>query len=197
MASAATLFNERGYAETSMSDVLARTGLEKGGLYNHFATKDDLAVAAFEYAADRFERAHRRAQDAATGAPAKLLATVDLFAAQGSDPILPGGCPLLNTSVRSTNVHRRLRNAARRAVRRALDRIEAIVHDGVAAGEFAANTDGAGFAAYAFASLEGAVMLARLFDDDMHLGRVSARLHADVAALCTRRGRAALAFRTH
>ncbi len=48
VAAAAPLFNVRGFAGTSMNDILDATGLEKGGVYRHFASKDEIAVAAFD-----------------------------------------------------------------------------------------------------------------------------------------------------
>jgi len=41
---ASTCFMERGYAGTSMSDLIAAAGLTKGGFYFHFASKRDVAV---------------------------------------------------------------------------------------------------------------------------------------------------------
>ncbi|MHC5720487.1 MAG: TetR family transcriptional regulator, partial [Nostoc sp.] len=41
---AAELFNQQGYAGSSMSDIMRVTGLQKGGIYNHFQSKDDLAL---------------------------------------------------------------------------------------------------------------------------------------------------------
>jgi AcrR family transcriptional regulator len=38
------LFNERGYASTSMNDLIAAAGLTKGGFYFHFASKRDVAI---------------------------------------------------------------------------------------------------------------------------------------------------------
>ena len=49
VAAAAPLFNQRGYAASSMSELMAATGLEKGGIYRHFASKDELALAAFDH----------------------------------------------------------------------------------------------------------------------------------------------------
>ena len=46
---AASTFNVQGYAGTSMSDLMQATGLEKGGIYNHFTNKEELAIAAFDY----------------------------------------------------------------------------------------------------------------------------------------------------
>ena len=48
---AAPVFNQRGYAGASMSELVEATGIEKGGIYNHFGSKEDLAVEAFDYLA--------------------------------------------------------------------------------------------------------------------------------------------------
>ena len=47
---AANLFNQRGFEGSSMSDVMAVTGLEKGGIYRHLSSKEELAAKAFDYA---------------------------------------------------------------------------------------------------------------------------------------------------
>src|SRR5262249_55753872 len=47
---AAPVFNQRGYAGASMSELVEATGIEKGGIYNHFGSKEELAVEAFDYA---------------------------------------------------------------------------------------------------------------------------------------------------
>src|SRR2546425_5085393 len=47
---AANLFNRRGYKGSSLKDVMEATGLEKGGIYRHFSSKEELAAAAFDHA---------------------------------------------------------------------------------------------------------------------------------------------------
>jgi AcrR family transcriptional regulator len=42
------LFGERGFAATSLDDVVARAGVTKGALYHHFTNKEDLFRAVFE-----------------------------------------------------------------------------------------------------------------------------------------------------
>ena len=44
------LFSVKGYYHTSVSDILAATGLTKGGLYGHFASKEEIWHAAYEEA---------------------------------------------------------------------------------------------------------------------------------------------------
>src|SRR6266481_3270397 len=46
---AAPLFNQKGYQGTSLSDLMDATGLQKGGIYRHFSSKEDLAAEAFDY----------------------------------------------------------------------------------------------------------------------------------------------------
>ncbi len=41
---AAVLFNQRGFAGCSMGDIVEASGLEKGTLYGHFSTKEELRI---------------------------------------------------------------------------------------------------------------------------------------------------------
>ena len=50
---AAPLFNQKGFEGTSLSDLMRVTGLQKGGIYRHFSSKEELAGEAFDYACAR------------------------------------------------------------------------------------------------------------------------------------------------
>jgi len=47
---AAVLFNQRGFDGGSISELMKTTGLEKGGIYRHFSSKEEIAAEAFDYA---------------------------------------------------------------------------------------------------------------------------------------------------
>ena len=47
---AAPIFNQRGYEGAALSELMQATGLEKGGIYRHFDSKQQLASEAFDYA---------------------------------------------------------------------------------------------------------------------------------------------------
>ena len=47
---AAPIFNQQGYDGAALSDLMKATGLEKGGIYRHFESKQQLAAEAFDYA---------------------------------------------------------------------------------------------------------------------------------------------------
>jgi len=42
------IFSEKGYVEASIDEIAARTGIAKGTVYLHFASKEELVVALFE-----------------------------------------------------------------------------------------------------------------------------------------------------
>ena len=157
----AGVFNRRGFAGTSMSELMAATGLEKGGLYRHFASKEDLAAAAFDYAWETASEPRWRGLDDCPGSVEKLLLLVKNFVEQ-PPRTLPGGCPLLNTAVDSDDGNALLRGKARTALDRWRSRIADIVHQGQQTGELRGGLEPAAVAAVVIASLEGAVMMSRL-----------------------------------
>jgi AcrR family transcriptional regulator len=159
---AAALFNTRGVAGASMADISEATGLEKGGVYNHFATKEELAFAAFEYAASvvlaRIDAA-LASQDSALG---KLRAVLDLY--RGAMPaFFAGGCPIMNTAVEADDTNPEMRRRARDTFDRWMRSIEDVIHAGIASGEIRATVDARAVASVSLSSIEGAVMLSTLY----------------------------------
>jgi len=43
------LFLKKGYKEVTYQDLIAKTGLSKGAIYHHFASKEDLLACVFEF----------------------------------------------------------------------------------------------------------------------------------------------------
>ncbi|HEX4488355.1 MAG TPA: helix-turn-helix domain-containing protein, partial [Terriglobales bacterium] len=50
VAEAAAIFNQKGYEGASLQALMEATGLEKGGIYRHFTSKETVAAEAFDYA---------------------------------------------------------------------------------------------------------------------------------------------------
>jgi AcrR family transcriptional regulator len=180
---AAGLFNTRGFAGTSMGDVSAATGLEKGGVYNHFDSKDALALAAFEYAAtlvlDRVEAAVRSRTDG----PGQLEAMFDVYRRLPEEPFVKGGCPILNTAVEADDTHPTLRSRARGAMNAWIAITRRAIETGKADGAFRSDVDAAAAAAAIVAGLEGGVLLAKLYRDAAWATAVTGQLRAYVESL--------------
>ncbi len=174
---AAEAFNRHGYSGTSLSDIMQLTGLEKGGIYNHFQNKEDLAVQAFDYAVERVGRALVAAVRRSTTAEGQLRGMIDFFAEYYESPPVPGGCPLLNTAVESDDAYPMLRNRARAAMDKWRKMIVHIVEKGKAKGEFRPSADPEALASLLPASLEGGIMLSKLYNDPAHTNTVVALLN--------------------
>jgi TetR/AcrR family transcriptional repressor of nem operon len=162
---AAPVFNTLGYSGTSMSELTRATGLEKGGIYNHFPSKEALALAAFDYAVQVVAERFRSALEGVEPALARLDAMVQVFGAYLEEPPLPGGCPILNTAVEADDTEPALRERAQAAMTDLQKLIGVTVKVGVARGELRPDTDPRAVAAVLTATMEGAIMLARLYGD--------------------------------
>jgi TetR/AcrR family transcriptional repressor of nem operon len=178
----AAVFNRHGYSGTSMSELMTATGLEKGGLYRHFASKEDLAAAAFDYAWETVSEPRWRGLEDCASSVEKLLLLVKNFVEQ-PPRTLPGGCPLLNTAVDSDDGNPVLRSKARAALDRWRAKIADIVHQGQQNGELRGGVDPATVAAIVIASLEGAIMMSRLEKTRESLHAVGAHLAGYLQAL--------------
>lgn len=168
---AAALFNQQGYAGSSMSDLMRVTGLQKGGIYNHFRSKDELALEAFDFAVQRIQQRFRGALRGKRHAVDRLMAILSVYEQFLVDPPVQGGCPLLNTAVESDDTHPALRKQTQLAMTAWRSLIERIVAKGVTRGELQPTVDGQMVATILIATLEGGIMLSKLYDDPSHLDR--------------------------
>jgi TetR/AcrR family transcriptional regulator, transcriptional repressor for nem operon len=166
---AATLFNQRGYIGSSISDVMQCTGLQKGGIYRHFQSKEQLALAAFDYAQQQSTTRLLEAVAAETDAVQQLLAFVVTFHALTLHPPVPGGCPILNTIVDSDDGDPALRERVVTVVTGWEQLIERIVADGVAQGSMRSDLNPQAVATLLIATLEGGILLARAHRSAVYL----------------------------
>jgi TetR/AcrR family transcriptional repressor of nem operon len=174
IALSAPIFNRHGYSGTSMSDILKATGLEKGGIYNHFKGKEELAIAAFDYNFKQMSRSFGRALKAAGDSPSRqLVAIIEIY--NGGYQELSDGCPIMNTATESDDSNPVLRAKAQDAMNQWRALITRIIDEGVARGEFF-EVDGDEVASLIIASIEGGMMLSKLYDEETHLRRAVAYL---------------------
>lgn len=180
---AAALFNTRGYFGSSMNDLTRETGLEKGGIYNHFSSKEELACAAFDYSAALMRERFEAALASREGAVERLFAIVDVLGCLADDPPVAGGCPILNTAVESDGANPELKERAGEAMSGWLRLLGRIVKEGVRTGELTPDADPRKTASVVLATLEGAVMLSRLCDDPAHMSRAVEHLKEHLMSL--------------
>lgn len=173
---AAQLFNQQGYAGASLTDIMQVTGLRKGGIYNHFDSKEQLALEAFDYAASLVRERFTAALREKYAADERLIAIVNAFRSLIDDPPLAGGCPVLNTAIESDDAHPQLRERARQAMDDWRALIQRIIAKGLIKGELRPGVDADTVATLMIATLEGAVMLSKLYGDPIHMRRAADHL---------------------
>lgn len=157
---AAALLNQYGFSGFSISELMNATGLEKGGIYRHFSSKEQLAVEAFEYAWQAAIDTRARDLDSISSSVEWLKQFVDNFV--NRRPSVPGGCPLLNMAIDADDGNPALRNLALEALRRWQRNLKEVVTRGIARKEIAGGVDANEVADMIISSLEGALMISRL-----------------------------------
>ena len=173
---AAQLFNRRGFYGAALSDVMDVTGLEKGGIYNHFKSKEDLALQAFDYAIGLLRDEIGKSVLGKRHAIERLQGLMGFFERQAQGYPLPGGCPVMNTAIDADDTHPALRERARQAMDEWHQFIGRIVRRGQERGEVRADVDPAMVSTVLISTMEGAVMQSKLYGNMLPIQRAVAHL---------------------
>ena len=163
---AAPLFNQRGYEGCSIQDIMAATGLEKGGIYRHFENKQELAAEAFDYAWNLTSSKRRLNLEEIPDHADRLKQHIANFVSRSG---LPGGCPLLNTAIDADNGNPVLRERVRKALRNWQTMLRNIFADGINANTIRSTVDAATAVNHIIANLEGAMLISRIERNDSAL----------------------------
>src|SRR5579864_3251224 len=158
---AAPIFNQKGYDGAALSDLMRATGLEKGGIYRHFESKEELAGDAFDHAWKVAMDARFQGTDQIPNTVDRLKQIVRNFRDRRTG-LVAGGCPLLNTAVDCDDGNPKLRAKARQALSSWLDRMQSIAEEGKRRGEIRSDVDSAELATLIASTLEGSLMVTRL-----------------------------------
>jgi len=171
---AATIFNQKGYDGAALSDLMRATGLEKGRIYRHFASKEALAAEAFDYAWRETFDSRIRGLDTISNTVDRLKQFVANFVERRG--VIPGGCPLLNTAIDTDDGNPVLRARARKALRGWRSYVISMIRAGIKGREIRPRMDPKMLASLIIGSLEGAIMLCRLEGNAEALRAVQAHL---------------------
>ncbi|WP_266202438.1 TetR/AcrR family transcriptional regulator [Pontibacter kalidii] len=168
----AHLFNQKGYAGTSMQDIMGATGLTKGGIYGHFDSKEEIALEAFEHAAAHLMQLLGDSITPHTSATKKLEALLAFYKTYLYAPPIQGGCPVLNTSVEADDTNPLLRASVVRVLNKLHKSVANIVRLGLTQGEFKAIADAERFAILFVSMIEGGVMVSKAYGEAKYLHTV-------------------------
>ena len=109
LAEAAAIFNQRGYEGCSIQAIMMATGLEKGGIYRHFESKDELLLESFREAfRDFIARLAAVAEQARPGEAWKAI--VKAYLSSEYCDHVEYGCPLTALAPEFARGDTRMRN---------------------------------------------------------------------------------------
>jgi TetR/AcrR family transcriptional regulator, transcriptional repressor for nem operon len=172
---AAPIFNQRGYEGSSLNDLMEATGLQKGGIYRHFASKEELAAEAFDYTWEAAWNARLLHVDEKANGIDKLKQLIANFVEHRSP--IPGGCPILNTAIDADDGNPVLRARVAKALRSWVGRVQAFVEQAQEQRDARPRVDAKAVATLIVASLEGAFMMSRIQRNDEALRHVQSHLN--------------------
>lgn len=168
----AGLFNKKGYAGTSLSDLTEATRLTKGSIYGNFENKEEVALAVFNFNAERRVAIIQNKLSQAVGYKDKLLAFINLFSTAEIGVFPEGGCPLLNAGTEADDTHEPLRQRVSEEISNTLQEVVSIIRDGIIAREFRPDTDANQLALSLLAIIQGGIFIARTTRNPTHLDTV-------------------------
>ena len=181
---AASLFNQKGYAGTSIQDIMAETGLTKGGIYGNFGkeggdkkgVKEEIALAAFLHAVNVVNEEVRKRTFVIDNSLDKLKSVVYFYKERVLNPPVEGGCPILNTSIDADDTQPALKKKVIKAVEYWQQRIIKTLEKGKKDGQVKKDVKSEEFATLFIGTLEGGIMMSRIFKDNHHFDIMADRL---------------------
>lgn len=153
---ALTLFAERGYHGTALSQIAKSLQIQTPSLYNHMSSKQDLLGAILQDTTDRVLSEYEDAIEAVDDVAERLEVATYVYALRHATH--PREAVIVNRDV--TALEEPARSAVYANRRKHADSVRGLIQEGIDSGEFA--VDNATVAA--FAILEMCVSIARWFD---------------------------------
>lgn len=163
----ARLFNTKGYAGTSISDILNDAGYSKGALYRVFKDKDELAVEAFNYNLGIMKSLLRDEVYNTLDDIDRILAIPRFYASiNDTKSFLEGGCPVLNTATEADDTHPRLKAMVRKAFIDMAMLIEQTIEQAKKNNRVKATVSARELSHFMVATIEGSIAMMQSMDSD-------------------------------
>ena len=178
---ALTCFANKGYHQTSMDDIVAESGLSKGGLYWHFKSKQELFVSLIEWYLASFSDEAFHTWTAEMSATEKIRAMTEFFLTYNEQLT-----PFFKITIdfwAQTSEDEQLRAIFDEMLENFRQHLGAIFEEGVARGEFRP-VDGSQLALAFFAALDALSLYKTLLSDKIDIqGATETLLDVIIAGL--------------
>ena len=182
---AAVLFNTKGYAGTSIQDIMTATGLTKGGIYGNFkkggnnkkGVKEEIALAAFAHSVAFIGEQIRYRTTVISNSVDKLKGVVYFYKERVLCWPIEGGCPIMNTAIEVDDGYfPALKGLVVKAFNYWRKGIIRVVERGIERGEIKEDVSPEDIATLFIGMLEGGVLISRLHNDNEQFGVMAEQL---------------------
>ncbi|QQV02756.1 MULTISPECIES: TetR/AcrR family transcriptional regulator [Chryseobacterium] len=165
-----TLFNIKGYASTSLSDISAATGLTKGSIYGNFKNKDEVALEVYHYNASNLKKNVAQSLDKEfLNITEKLNAFLSFYRNNWTTVFQNGGCPLLNAATECDDTFPELKKQVQISFSDWIRTISQIIRKGQDTQEFNPEIVSEEYAVQFIMLIEGGILLAKTMNDEKYL----------------------------
>lgn len=165
----APIFNQNGYAATSMSDITNATGLTKGAIYGNFKNKEALAICAFKFTVKKLMKRISNHLELSDSPIQKLFLISDFYRSYYDYSKKLGGCPVLNIGVDANNQNTLLLKNVKIVIEKIQDQVASIIEDGIEAREISDEINAMQYAKRIDTMIQGAVFMTYTMDDEFYL----------------------------
>ncbi|SER43734.1 TetR/AcrR family transcriptional regulator [Pedobacter rhizosphaerae] len=176
---AAPIFNSKGIAGTSLSDILEATKLAKGSLYVHFENKEAISHAVVDHFVAHKTKFLSAAFSVKGNAKKKLFSYLDLVL-NPAKPLFEGGCPFLNLGMEADDMDQVIRAKVKKMLETEQSFISGTIKQGIENGEFQADWNAKDFATTTYAMIEGAIMITRVSSGGKSMKTIAAFLKNEI-----------------
>ena len=162
------LFTTKGFYATTINDLVAATGLQKGSLYFHFSGKDDIVRVVIDEVIGEFLATLDRLFDGADVGvciDSFLTFILDMHITAG----FVGGCVFGNAALEMSDTNQEFEGTMGRFFADWTDKVQSVVAKAQAQGKIRTDLDSLALAQIIIATLEGGVMMSRLQKDERPL----------------------------
>lgn len=165
----APIFNQNGYAATSMSDITTATGLTKGAIYGNFKNKEALAISAFKFTVKALMKRIATHLELSDSPIQKLFLISDFYRNYYDYSMQLGGCPVLNIGVDANNQNTPLLENVKIVIEKIQDQVATIIENGIEAGEISTEINAMQYAKRLDTMIQGAVFMTYTMDDAFYM----------------------------
>ena len=182
------IFNKKGYMTTTMNDIIHETNIQKGGIYRHFESKEQLMVESFQFSVETMRNHFEKNVSQYSNSADKLIAFVEAFLQLSEGKPLAGGCPIFNAAIEMDDLEG---NVLLPTINEEMDMmikwLVKIIEDGIRNQELKESIKSYDTAIYIVSTLEGGLVLDRLKKDGQLTKIINNNMRQFISMIATER----------